>query len=204
MKKLKQLVLGMLSATFLTVGLFACSNDEVNNMQNETTDITTELKTKTGSDVLIAQDQSGSTTPVFLFDSNLMKRDLVSQGIFAEVESIEIGENLLTIIGKNINTFDLVAFQVELVKIGDKYYFPNPDNPNLPITTFASHECNGVDCSSCAFEYALKPNGKPSGKIIGCKCNVVGICNHKITDKDQSDKNKETAKTFIDIIKLFL
>lgn len=204
MKRLKQFALGILGTAFLSVGLFACSNDETNNLSQDTNGLANELKSRIIEDVAIAQEQPGQNTLKLLFDSNQMKKDLVDEGIFAEVESIDVGEGLFTIIGKNTNTYELVAFQVELLKIGDKYYYPNPNNPDLPNTTFATHKCNGDKCSSCSFVYETKPNGKPSGKIIGCNCNDSGKCNHEMTDKDKTDKIIDIAKSISEIIKIFL
>jgi|SRR5690606_822762 len=153
MKRLKQFALGILGTAFLSVGLFACSNDETNNLSQDTNGLANELKSRIIEDIAVAQEQPGQNTLKLLFDSNQMKKDLVDEGIFAEVESIDVGEGLFTIIGKNTNTYELVAFQVELLKIGDKYYYPTPNNPDLPNTTFATHKCNGDKCSSCSFVY---------------------------------------------------
>lgn len=202
MKRLKQFALGILGTAFLSVGLFACSNEDTNNLSQDTNELATEFKSKTNEDVAIAQDQPGQNSVKLLFDSNQMKKDLVDEGIFAEVESIDVGEGLFTIIGKNTNTYELVAFQVELLKIGDKYYFPNPNNPDLPNTTFAKHKCTGVNCSSCSFTR----KGGSLSKITGCACNDEkedSKCNHEISGQDVSDSVKDAIDTAIKIIGIF-
>lgn len=198
MKKIKHFALGIISAILVTAGLYSCNNEEVNNPQQENTEQNPNLQSRSDGDVLIAYDDEGTIN--LLFDKNDFEASLTSEEIFAEVENIEIEEDILTIIGKKSGDFSLIAFQAELIRDGNNLYFPDPEIPELPITTFATHECNGSGCSSCSFVYEIKSNGK-NGKIIGCDCNDTGSCDHKITDKDQADKNKDTAKTILEILK---
>lgn len=108
--------------------------------------------------------------------------------MFAEIESVEINENYLTIIGKDVDSFNLVAFQAKFTKIGSDVLLPNAEYSPLFAQT---HECEGAPCSSCAFTFA-------GTQIVGCKCgdnsNGTG-CNHKIIDdgngsSDITDKLK--------------
>lgn len=198
MKKFKNFGLGIVGATLLIVGLVSCTNDESNKTIENGAKDESIFKSKTSSNLLIANYSDHKIS--LLFDKNDLEASLISEGIFAEVESIEIEEGFLTIIGKDIDSFKLQAFQVELIKTENEYYYPNPEDTNLPVTTFATHECDGDKCSSCSFLYATKPNGK-RGNIIGCDCNDTGSCDHKMIDKDKSDKNKETAKTILEILK---
>lgn len=201
MKKLKLFALGILSVAFLVVGLYACSNDETNNSQQENTEQKSNLQSREEGNTKIGKitnHESGDA--VFTIDTERFKNTILEYDLVAEIESIEIDDTYLTIIGKDTEDFSLIAFQAKLIKDGNYLYFPDPETPELPITTFATHECDGNGCSSCSFVYEIKPNGK-KGKITGCDCNDTGSCDHKVTDKDQSDKNKETFKSILEILK---
>lgn len=103
----KKIVLGAAGAALITVGLFSCSNEENQNPQQQ------EFKTTSHYDddferAAIAVLDEGEAVP--LYDEVSLGMALVSEGIFAEVESIDLDyyynseenqeEALLTIIGK--------------------------------------------------------------------------------------------------------
>lgn len=164
------------------------------------------IKSITTDNILIARDVSESDQPILLYDSKQLKEDLVRSNVFAGVESIEVGDNLLTIIGKNIKNYNLESFQVELIKFEGGYYFPNPNNPDLPKTTFAKHECSGSPCSSCDF---IRRGGRLSA-ITGCDCkdevgdgDDKGKCNHKKSGQDVLDTAKDVIDTATKVFGLF-
>lgn len=91
MNRLKLFVLGITGAVLVAAGLFACSNDEANNTQKDNTEQRSILQGKSTEDVLIASNNDDGTLTL-LFDKDQFKEDLLNEGIFSEVESIEIGE----------------------------------------------------------------------------------------------------------------
>lgn len=197
MNRLKLFVLGITGAVLVAAGLFACSNDEANNTQKDNTEQRSILQGKSTEDVLIASNNDDGTLTL-LFDKDQFKEDLLNQGIFSEVESIEIGENRLTIIGKSTDDFSLMAFQTELIKEGNDLYFPDPNNSELPNTTFAKHSCAGASCSSCSF---IRSGGIFS-KITGCECNTTGgSCNHTVSSQDTLDTVIDIAIKVLGIFK---
>lgn len=199
MNRLKLFALGITGAVLVTAGLYACSNDEANNTQKDNTEQTSIIQGKSTGDALIARDDSDGTLTL-LFDQDEFKEDLVNQGIFAEVESIEVGEDRLTIIGKSADDFSLMAFQTELIREGNALYFPDPNNSDLPNTTFASHSCTGSSCSSCSF--TRSGNGGIFSKITGCQCNTAGgACNHSVSSKDTLDLVIDIAVKILGIFK---
>lgn len=198
MRNFKTITLGILGAALLSFGLYACSNDESANTKQENSEQINALQSKSGSDKLIARQVSEGDA-ILLFDSKQLKLDLVKEGLFAEVESIEVGENLLTIIGKDVKDFSLNAFQTELTRKGNELYFPNPNNPDLPITTFAKHTCAGNNCSSCDFTR----KGGSLSKITGCKCNGGGSCNHTKSGQDVADTVKDVLQIAVKVVGLF-
>lgn len=195
MNRLKLFVLGITGAVLVTAGLYACSNDEANNTQKDNTEQTFIIQGKSDGDALIARDDSDGNLTL-LFDEDEFKEDLLNQGIFSEVESIEVGEDLLTIIGKSTDDFSLIAFQTELIREGNDLYFPDPNNSELPSTTFSEHICTGSSCSSCNFTRS----GGPHSKITGCLCNSGGgTCNHTVSTKDTLDKVLDIAVKILGI-----
>lgn len=134
-----------------------------------------------------------------MFNKEQLEIDLVQEGVFAEVESIEIGKNRLTVIGKDTNDFSLMAFQGELIKEGNELYFPNPNNPELPNTTFAKHSCVGASCSSCSF--LRSGNGGIFSKITGCQCESGGTCNHTVSAQDPLDTVIDIAVKVLALLK---
>ncbi|RRA95410.1 hypothetical protein [Paenimyroides viscosum] len=208
MKKFKIFAFSILGAALVTIGLYSCSNEETLNSNQDDSEQIANLQSRSDGDALIAHIDGANLVPQI--DLYEFESELISSLIFEEIESIEIVSDLnpetneyesyLNIIGKNPVNYSLTAFQTELIKDGNYLYFPDPETPELPITTFATHECDGNGCSSCSFVYEIKSNGK-KGKITGCDCNDTGSCDHKVTDKDQADKNKDTAKTVLEILK---
>lgn len=195
MNRLKLFALGITGAVLVTAGLYACSNDEANNTQKDNTEQTSIIQGKSTGDALIARDDSDGTLTL-LFDQDEFKEDLVNQGIFAEVESIEVGEDLLTIIGKSADDFSLTAFQTELIREGNALYFPDPNNSDLPNTTFSKHNCTGASCSSCSFTRS----GGSLSKITGCQCNTAGgACNHTVSAQDTLDTILDIAVKILGI-----
>lgn|SRR5690606_22302635 len=198
MKNFKKITLGLLGAAILSLGLYACSNDETTNSKQENSEQNNTLQSKSETNVLIARQVSESSA-ILLFDSKQLKLDLVEEGLFAEVESIEVGENLLTIIGKDVKDYSLSAFQTELIKDGNELYFPNPNDPDLPVTTFAKHTCAGNGCSSCDFTR----KGGSLSKITGCACNGDGTCNHTKSGQDVADTVKDVVEIAVKVVGLF-
>ncbi len=183
MKKLKQLTLGILSMGLLIAGLLACNNDELNNSSLKNIDETTNLKNREDGNIEIAEIRDGSL--FFLIDLNILKTELLSTEVFAEITNIELTENYLTVIGKDVDDFSLVAYETTLNKIDSKIYFPSLADP---ITTFAEHSCKGNNCSECDFTRFS------DGKIKGCECKSFewggGKCDHTKTSTDPVKKNK--------------
>lgn len=190
MKKIKHYVLGLLVATVvLLAGLYSCSNEETGLQQKE---LNTTLLAKPGDDsegTKVAIIEGEEVMP--LYDEILLKEALVSEGIFVEIESIDLDygfdpekdkyEAFLTIIGKDKDDFSLVAFQAELIIDGDELFIMNPETS--PSGLFNTHNCIGQNCRKCAYERS----GFLGLKIVGCKpCGAVndseqpGYCNHSI------------------------
>ena len=193
MRNIKNLAFSVLSAALVTIGLFACSSDETNNKQENSYQNALNIQSKTETDYKIAEITTNNEAK-FTINIERFKSLLISQKMFAEIESIEIDTDYLTIIGKDINDFSLVAFQAKLIKNGNNLYFPAITNPS-PQTFFAD-TCAGTNCSSCSF---IKNNGK----ITGCNCGAKidtdkpGGCNHTTTQDGVWDK----IKKWLDIIK---
>jgi len=208
MKKFKIFAFSILAIAFITIGLYSCSNEETHHSNQGDSEQMSNLQSKSVGDVLIANTDGTNVNPqidLYEFESKL-----ISASIFEEIESIVIDskldpitnghESYLTIIGKKHGDFSLTAFQAELVKDGSNLYFPNPETPGLPITTFAEHTCAGKGCGSCAF---VRKDNKKNGKITGCTCgdDDGGSCDHTVKDTDTSDKVKDVAKTVLEILK---
>lgn len=205
MKKFKNLALGILGAGLLFTSLFACNNDEVQKPQQEDSTITLSAKSSEELELTaIGNVKSGTAVP--LYNKDLLAKNLVLKGLFAEIESIDLdygydSENnqhiaFFTIIGKNPNNFSLESFQAELIVDGNIVIMPDPNAPDLPITIFAKHSCAGAPCNSCSFTRT----GFLNLKITGCKCNEQGEgkrCNHGING---GASTKEIVDTVVDTI----
>ena len=205
MNKLKLFVLGITGAVFVTAGLYACSNDEANNPQQENPSIA--LSAKSSQEIgatPIGNIENGKAIP--LYKEDLLKANLISKGFFAEIESIDLeygydSENkedvaYFTIIGKNASDFSLEAFQAELIVDGNVLIMPDPRTPELPITTFAKHSCAGAPCNSCEFTRT----GFLNLRITGCKCNEKKEgtrCNHGLNG---GASTKELVDTVVDTV----
>ncbi|MDQ8015125.1 MAG: hypothetical protein REI96_21950 [Flavobacterium nitrogenifigens] len=192
MNKLKKITLGIIGATLVTVGIFACSNDELNSpIHNELSNTLSAKSTQEIEKTVIGNIKTGIATP--LYNKDLLKTNLISKGLFAEIESIDLdygydSENnqhvaFFTIIGKNASNFSLEAFQAELIVDGNILIMPDPTTPDLPVTTFAKHSCNGKNCRKCSFERT----GFLGLRIVGCNpCGAVnepgkpGGCDHNL------------------------
>lgn len=121
-----------------------------------------------------------------LYDEAKLKESLVSEGFYAEVESIELEyyfnndtkkqEAFFTIVAKSKDDFMLEAFVADLVIDGGKIFMMNP---NSAPTLFMNHKCEGSGCSSCDF------TRDKWLRITGCKCAVKttegGSCDHTKT-----------------------
>lgn len=185
MKRIKLYALGLLSAGLLTVGLYACSNDDTGELQQETTATMSVNSNEDFEKVAMATvEDNDVVTP--LYDEAKLKESLVSEGFYAEVESIELEyyfnndtkkqEAFFTIVAKSKDDFMLEAFVADLVIDGGKIFMMNP---NSAPTLFMNHKCEGSGCSSCDF------TRDKWLKITGCKCAVKttegGSCDHTKT-----------------------
>jgi len=192
MRKIKIFAFSILGAALVTIGLYSCSNDEVNSLQQEDSSITLSAKSNQEIEAIaIGNIENGNAIP--LYNKDLLETNLVSKGLFAEIESIDLdygydSENnqhiaFFTIIGKNTSDFSLESFQAELVVDGNFLIIPDPTTPDLPVTTFAKHSCNGKNCRKCSFERT----GIFGWRIVGCNpCGAVneegkpGGCDHNL------------------------
>lgn len=203
MKKIKHFALGIIGVALVTFGLYACSNDEVNNPKQEDSSIT--LSAKSNQEIeatTIGNIESGTAIP--LYNKDLLETNLVSKGLFAEIESIDLdygydSENnqhiaFFTIIGKNTSDFSLEAFQAELIVDENILIMPDPNDPDLPVTTFAKHSCNGKNCRKCLFERT----GIFGLRIVGC--NPCGAVNEE-GKPSGCDHNIGGGATTIEIVK---
>lgn len=202
MKKIKIFAFSILCAALVTVGLYACSNDEANKPHEENIEQTSNLQNKEdGSFEIGTVDKNG--IPQFSIDKEKFAIEILKDDLLAEIESIEIDDTYLTIIGKDKKDFSLVAFQAKLINDGSTLYFPNPNTSDL--TTFSADTCAGTNCSSCAF---TRKNGD-KGAITGCNCGSKidpekpGGCNHTTTSDSLSDKVKKWVDMLVAVLGLF-
>ncbi len=188
MKKIKYYALGLLSVALLTAGLYACSNEDAINMKKDESG--RNLTTKS-NDIFeggkIATIVNGNAVP--LYDEIEVKEGLVDDGLYIEVDSVEITyglnteskkyEAFITIIGKQAASSLVSATVGDLIIDGNNLNVPGENN----LTTFATHTCAGQNCLSCEFERTgfFK-------RIVGCKaCSKPSIedkpasCNHSQT-----------------------
>src|SRR5690554_3474136 len=125
MLKIKHLVLGVAGAALITVGLFSCSNEETNNSQHENTEqnfgtqntITSSSSIPPREDGIPVGIITGGDTANFAYNPTDVINGILTQAdpVFIEIESIEIDDTYLTIIGKDGDDFSLLAFQAELI-----------------------------------------------------------------------------------------
>ena len=204
MKKIKIFTFSLLAIAFTAIGLYSCSNEETLQSNHESAEQISNLQSRSDGSTHIGNIENGAAIP--LYDKDLLKANLVLNGLFAEIESIDLdygydSENnqdiaILTMIGKNTNDFSLEAFQAELIVDGNILILPDPTNPDLPVTTFAKHSCAGAPCNSCAFTRT----GFLNLKITGCKCNEKKEgtrCNHGING---GASTKEIVDTVVDTV----
>ncbi|MDQ8015306.1 MAG: hypothetical protein REI96_22860 [Flavobacterium nitrogenifigens] len=195
-KKIKIFAFSILCAALVTVGLYACSNDEANKPHQENIEQISNLQNKEdGSFEIGTVDKNG--IPQFSIDKEKFASEILKDDLLAEIESIEIDDTYLTIIGKDKKDFSLVYFQAKLTKDGSTLYFPNPENSDL-MTTFNTNTCAGSNCTGCTFK-------KQDGKIVGCDCSgtgdssgdKVGYCNHSVTDEGLSVKIRKWVEVVL-------
>lgn len=185
MKNFKKIALSFLGVAFIATGFVACSNDDTGELQQETTATMSVTSNEDFEKVAIATvEDNDVVTP--LYDEAKLKESLVSEGFYAEVESIELEyyfnndtkkqEAFFTIVAKSKDDFMLEAFVADLVIDGGKIFMMNP---NSAPTLFMNHKCEGSGCSSCDF------TRDKWLKITGCKCAVKttegGSCDHTKT-----------------------
>ena len=124
--------------------------------------------------------------PELLINKETLKVKLISNKIFADVESIDVdcikndkGEvkSYLTVIGKDLKDFSLQAFVADLTLKNNQFYL---SDKRLAKNPYYMHTCKNADAiyKSCEFdkdEYM---------KIIGCakfdKNEKLLNCNHSI------------------------
>ena len=177
MTKIKHFTLGLLGAVLVTVSLFSCSNDQVNNQQEEFNTTTSAKADEEFDQIALATVDGSAVTP--LYDEVSLRAALVSEGFYDLVESVDVDYNFdsntyeayFTVIGSKDGL--AIAYQAELIKEGRNLFITNPImQPNF----FNKHTCAGSVCSSCDF---VKGGWL---KITGCTCNEVAIegghCNH--------------------------
>lgn len=172
MSKIKHFVLGIVGVVLITAGLFSCNNKEQGKFDRKA----------------VATINGDVATP--LYDEDAVKNALVSEGLFAEVKSVELvygfnsDENknyaLLTIIGKN--TSDLLqAFEAKLMVNNDKLIMVSPA---IDSDLFTIHTCNNVNCNNCDFATDQWQ------RITGCKScatddiieqDQTAFCNHSMS-----------------------
>src|SRR5690606_42085325 len=89
MKKIKQIALSVLAMAFLVTSFIACSNDDTGELQQETTATMSVNSNEDFEKVAMATvEDNDVVTP--LYDEAKLKESLVSEGFYAEVESIEL------------------------------------------------------------------------------------------------------------------
>jgi len=189
MKNFKKITLGVLGAALLALGLYSCNNDESKDLNSQNTESmnSSAQARPTGGYFKFGEIVNGKF--VSLVDLNAIKSEMLTIGVFAEIESVEINENYLTIIGKDVDSFNLIAFQAKFTKIGSDVLLPNAAYSPLFAET---HSCAGNGCSSCAF---IKDE---NGKTIGCDCKAGGgTCNHSVTDDGKNPDITDKPKTKI-------
>src|SRR5690606_4619550 len=119
MKNFKKIALSFLGVAFIATGFVACSNDDTGELQQETTATMSVTSNEDFEKVAIATvEDNDVVTP--LYDEAKLKESLVSEGFYAEVESIELEyyfnndtkkqEAFFTIVAKSKDDFMLEAF----------------------------------------------------------------------------------------------
>lgn len=188
MKKIKHYALGLLSAVLVTAGLHACSNEEANNPQQK--EFSTTVSAKSSDDFergAVAVIEDGEAVP--LYDETRLNITLVTEGFFAEIESIglvygfnpevEEYEAFLTIVAKETVDLSLVAIEIDLIRDGGQLFIMNPEIvPHL----FNKHSCIGYNCRSCAFTrrgFFRRITGCTSCQAVNEPSKPAG-CNHSI------------------------
>lgn len=171
----------------LALGVLACSNDDSGSPQQEVRTQNSIMSTNEGN-TKVGEIVEGRVVP--LFKPADFKREFLKYDLMAEVESVEINEHFLTIIGKDKRDFSLVSFQIRLEKVNSDLYFPSSGDAMQVLTT---NKCTGNSCSSCDF------TKDKDGKITGCKCGGTGTCDHTKTEDDK-DNGLDTAEKVISII----
>ncbi|OYQ48681.1 hypothetical protein CHU92_00555 [Flavobacterium cyanobacteriorum] len=174
MKKMKFYALGIVSAALLTAGLYACSSETTDSPQEESS-VNFQTKSRVGfTKEQIGEIRNGVAVP--LYDEARVKADLITSGVFAQVESIELayginpttnsGEAIVTIIGKEKATSPALAIVADLVIDGNRLFILNPETNQQ---AFAKHVCAGQNCGWCEFDRTWF-----LGRIRGCKpCSRV-------------------------------
>lgn len=202
------MVLGVAEAALFTVGLFSCSNEETNNPQQENAEQSLSSKNTVTNSIPPREDGipigiiTEDGTVNFAYNPTDVINGILAQAnpIFIEIESIEIDDTYLTIIGKDEVDFSLLAFQAELINDGEFLYYPDPDI--APITVFSTDTCAGVNCTSCSVI-------KLDKKVNGCNCGGKGdpdqpggYCNHSTTEVSGGEKAKQISEIIANIIKV--
>lgn len=190
MKKIKNYALGLLSAGLLTLGLYACTNEDANGAQNEVPGLTPQTKsTNNFKEGAIAVIRNGIAVP--LYNEADLKTELVTSGAYTDVESVELAyglnpdtsqyEAFVTVIGTEAATAKVVGIVADLRIDGDKLIILNPETNQQ---AYASNSCDGTNCGWCQFDRSWF-----LGRIKGCKpCsrindeNKPASCDHKTTD----------------------
>lgn len=205
MKHIKHFAFGLMGVAVLTVGLYACSNEDTTNMQQEESANTVRLKS--GNDFeggQIGLLENGIAVP--LYDEVKVKASLIHNETFESIESIELAygvnpdgnkeEAFVTIIGVEKATSQVVGIVVDLVIDGDKLIIPNPETNQQ---SFAAHSCTGSNCSYCQFD-----RNWFLGRIKGCKpCSRPGddslpsYCNHGTSSGGIVPIIQETSKVLV-------
>lgn len=114
-------------------------------------------------------------------DKEGLKQLLLGNNIFSSLTAIEISMADDQTTGNKVAYFtitgigpkgDPMAFQCDLLVIGNVIYMPDP----AAYETFGTtHSCSGKDCSSCAFKK------DKNGQIYGCTClSGYSVCGHTI------------------------
>ena len=190
MKLFKKTIFSIFGAALLTTGFVACSSDDNSTTEStltaETTNSTMSVKSNEDFEKVAMATVEDNDVVTPLYDEAKLKESLVSEGFYAEVESIELEyyfnndtkkqEAFFTIVAKSKDDFMLEAFVADLVIDGGKIFMMNP---NSAPTLFMNHKCKGSGCSSCDF------TRDKWLKITGCKCAVKttegGSCDHTKT-----------------------
>lgn len=205
---MKQTLVVLVGIALIVLSVSSCINDEevVIKQQNESQGNQTQsLSVNSERDSLRIGTITKEGNVVFTIDINELENKFLDEAgeFFEEIESIEIEETYLTIIGKDIRDYSLLAFQAELTKDGSDLYFPDVESASN--TTFATNTCSGVNCTGCSF---TRTKGN-KGKITGCNCsggagdgNQASYCNHSTSQPDTIDQAKKIADILTSIIKL--